>query len=203
GGGGRPRRRRLLVGGAILLAVAAAMVAALLVLLGGGGGSEQADTTAGLRLTTEEIAVARTLGDETSKLAESVEDGTPSSQLAGDLESTAGRAGVLARKATGELGSGGPAAAAIRGAARDLRQAAAVEAEVAAAPTAPGAAGRARESKRSMEAALAGIEAALGAMRIGFIAEGNTGVAETVEKSEAQLRGVGLTGPFDALITAL
>jgi hypothetical protein len=54
-----------------------------------------------------------------------------------------------------------------------------------------------------MEEALAGIESALGAMRIGFIAAGDTEVAETVKESEAQLRGVGLTGPFDALIQAL
>jgi serine/threonine-protein kinase len=202
-GGRRSRRRRLLVAGALLVAVAAATVIALVALLGGGGGSEHQDTTAALRLTTEEIAVARTLADDTTKLAGSVAAGRPTSGLVGDLEDTAGRAGAVARHAAGELDPGDPSGGSIRGAARDLERAAGHEAEIAAAPSAPAAARRGRESRRSMEDALAGIESALGAMRIGFIAEGNTEVAETVKESEAQLQGVGLTGPFDALIQAL
>ena len=201
-GGGRPKRRRALVVGGVIAAAAAAIVVALLALLGGGG-SGAADTTAALQLTTEEISLARTLGDDTSQLAAAVEAGRPTSAFVGSFESSAGDAAAIARRAAGELESGDPGGGAVRAAARDLRRTAAEEAEVASVPTAPGATGRAREAKRSMEGALAGIAGALGATRDGFLAEGDTEVAKTVEVSIDQLRGVGLTGPFDALIRAL
>jgi hypothetical protein len=191
-----------LIVGATLAVVAVAIIAALSALLGGGG-SEVGDTTAALRLTTEEIALARTLGDDTSQLAASVEDGRPTSSLVGSFESSAADATGIAKRATGELDSGDPGGGAVRAAARNLSRVATEEAEVASSPAAPGATGHAREAKRSMEGSLAGIAGALGAMRVGFIAEGDTEVAETVKDSIARLRGADLTGPFDALIRAL
>jgi Protein kinase domain len=201
GESGRSRRRRILIAGAVTVVVAAAIAAVLLA--SRGGSSEQEDPTAALRLTTDEISLARTLGDDTSKLARAVTGAAPVSGLLDDLERTAAGAGAVARRAGDELAPADPARGTIRGAAHDLQNAAAQEVVVVAAPTAAGAPHRARESKRSMESALAGIERALGQIRIGFIAEGNSEVAETVHDSAAQLRAVDLTAPFDALIQGL
>lgn len=201
-GAGRGGRRKALAVGAVLAAVAAAVAVALIVLLGGGGAGGE-DATAGLRLTTEEIATARTLGDDTSRLASAVRDGKPTAPLVVGFETSAARAAAISTQAASELDLADPSGAAVRGAARDLRRSATEEAKVAAAPAAPAATEQAREAKRSMEGALAAIASALGAMRVTFVAEGDAEVAETVKDSITQLRRVGLTGPYDTLIAAL
>ena len=200
--GGTSRRRRLaLVGGTL----AAAAIAVAVLLLAGGGGDEGGGTTAALRLSTEEVSLARAIGDGASRLAESVAVAGPTSDLVAAFKGSAADAGHLSAQVESELGPGDPARGALRRGARDLHASAAGVTGVAAHPASPGAAWQAHEARRSMDGALAEIEHSLDALQAAFVAEGSTEAAESVEESLTQLRGsrAQLAAPFGALVRAL
>jgi Protein kinase domain len=172
---------------------------------GGGGGGGGADSSAALRLSTETISLAGEVGDDTERLAESVQSGGPTSDLVGALERSQARASDLRGRLQSELDPGDPGRGDLRRSSGNLKETSAHLAVVAAGPTAAGARSEAGEAKRTMSRALTGVDRALVAQRRAFASEGATEAASSVQQSLTRLRGgrEPLIAPFDALIGAL
>ena len=187
----------MLLGGALAVLALAGVLGWLL--LGGGDGGGSGATTA-LQLSTETISLARGIAQDTGRLAESVEAAGPTSDLVGAFERAEAKAVGLAGQAESELAPDDPGRADLGLGARNLEEASARLAAIAAKPEATGARERAREAKRAMNRALNGLDGALEALRTAFVAEGAAEAAESVEASLAQLRDsrAQLIAPFDA-----
>ncbi len=204
GGSGRRRGLALLGGGLAVLAVIG-VLAWVLLGTGGGGSGGSGGSTEALRLSTETISLAREIGNDTGRLAESVESGGPTSDLVGAFEGSGRDAAELSDRANGDLQAGDPGRGDLRRSAGNLEEASAQLTAVAAGPGAFGARQKARDGKGAMNRALTGLDRALAALRRRFSDEGAAEAAESVEGSLTQLRDSRrhLVVPFDTLIRDL